>query len=165
MGAQARYWRELVEIKQDCFYLEAYLDQTEKLDRGLNIFLALTSSTAIAGWAIWRQIEFVWALLIAGAQVINAVKPWIPYSARLKPLRNLSAETCALAIIAESDRYAVSNGSLTEDDIQAKYIDLKSRKDKMTRSALGEVRLPEAKRLAEAAGVATAAYFLERYGV
>lgn len=164
MAAQARFWQELVDLKRDCLYVEAYLDRTEALDRGINIFLACTSSTAIAGWVVWQRFGFLWALLIAGAQVVNAIRPWIPYSRRLKALMGLAPELGALAITAEREWFDVAAGSMTEAEIHAGYIELKARRHEVMRSALADVRLPENRVLVAAADAAAAAYFLRRYG-
>jgi hypothetical protein len=164
MGAQARYWQELIDLKRDCFYVDRYLSKTEHIDRAINIFLAFTSSAAIAGWALWQHVGFLWALLIAGSQVVNAARPWLPFSRRLKALSMLSPEYSALSIIAERDWYAVASGELTEAEIHARYIELKSRKHEITRTAMAEASLPEQRDLVEDADRSAQAYFAQRYG-
>lgn len=74
MSQQERYWRELDQLKVHIQYLDIYLEKTFVRDRNINIFLAIMSSASIGGWVVWQHYAFVWALLIAISQVINAVK-------------------------------------------------------------------------------------------
>ena len=87
---QQRYWKTMVQIKSSIFYLDLYADKSYKLDKAINIVLAITSSSSIAAWAIWKQYDFVWALLIALSQVITVLKPLMPYEQRLEIVKPYS---------------------------------------------------------------------------
>ncbi len=163
MNAQDRYWQELADLRRDCFYVDDLLRRYQRTDRNLNIFLAITSSTAIAGWAIWQTVLMVWAVLIAGAQVVTVIKPWIPYSDRLKALFKAGPELAALAIAAEREWFAVADGDFTEAEIHEKYITLKSDKERVLRSAMGETVIPPDEAAVARADAAAIAYFARRY--
>ena len=89
---QRRYWKELFQLRVHVNYLELYMEHSELIDKSINIFLAVTSSTSICGWAIWNKYSFVWAVIIAASQLINAVKQFLPYRTRLKATSTLSVE-------------------------------------------------------------------------
>ncbi len=44
--------------------------------------------SSIAAWEIWQEYQMVWAVIIALSQVITAIKPFLPFRQRLKPIRN-----------------------------------------------------------------------------
>ena len=59
--SQEHYWKEFYRLKVHVTYLEIQLDRTEAIDRGLKMFLAITSSASIGAWAIWKEGAVVWA--------------------------------------------------------------------------------------------------------
>lgn len=86
-----KYWNLLKELKVHVLYLQNYATNQYRLDRGVDIFLAVASSSSIAGWALWKDYQAVWAVVIALSQVVTAVKPLLPYKRRLAALSSLGA--------------------------------------------------------------------------
>ncbi len=151
MDVQRRYWQELSDLKRDARYIDLYHARTERTDRWLSIFAAVTSSASIGAWAVWQHLGPAWAFIIAASQVLSAVKEHLPYSKRLKALGALSPELAGLAISAEHDWYKVSRGLLTEVEIHDLYIALKRKKLDATQKAFPASSLPEARNLLETA--------------
>jgi hypothetical protein len=83
---QERYWTQLKHLKTHIFYCHFYALHTDKIDKGLNIFLALTSSGSIAAWAVVKDHAMLWACIIAASQIVTAIKPFLPYRQRAKAL-------------------------------------------------------------------------------
>ena len=81
---QERYWNMLVEARVHVFFLYHYASSSESMDKAINAFLAITSSTSIAAWVIWKKFTLIWTILIAVSQIISAVKPFLPYNQRYK---------------------------------------------------------------------------------
>src|ERR1700679_567281 len=100
MDVFQRYWQEFLDLKRDALYTDFYHAATERIDRWISGLTALTSSSAVAGWVLWREtitvwglsisLNFVWMFLIMIAQVINALKEHFPYKKRLLSLSTLS---------------------------------------------------------------------------
>ena len=87
---QQKYWSLLKELKTHVIYLHNYAASSEWQDKSVNIFLAITSSSSIAAWAIWQEHQIVWAVIIASSQVATAVKPFLPFRQRLSPISDLN---------------------------------------------------------------------------
>ena len=120
MDVQNRYWKMLVQLRFENFYLEKYLDHSRRWERGINIFLAITSAPVIAAWAIWKIwniTEVLWIGLVATSQVINAIRPFLPLSKRVKALSQMIPQLSMLSFEVERDWYFVSQGQLTCDEI------------------------------------------------
>lgn len=81
-----KIWALLCNMKFKAYYLDFQVTRFQKYDRNINIFLAITSSTSIAAWAIWKDYEMIWAIIIAASQVITAIKPFFPYNKYVKEL-------------------------------------------------------------------------------
>lgn len=146
MNTQSRYWYAFSTIKRDAIYITRLQTEVESIDRYISMAFALTSSTAIAGWAIWSKYSFIWGLVIAGSQVLSAIKPFLPYKARLKALGNLGPDLDALALTAEADWFKVSSGMLTETETYGLAMALKRKSLQAQVKHFRGVALPDSKR-------------------
>ena len=125
---QQLIWNQLYRTKVHAIYLELLLGQTETIDRSIKIFLAVTSSASIAGWAIWKEYAFVWGMLIAVSQVINAIRQFLPYKERLKSFSGLARDFEEIAIYLELKWLEVAAGELSEKEMRRLYGDVLNRK-------------------------------------
>jgi len=164
MDVQQRYWQEFIELKRDARYIDLCQARTERIDWLISVLTAVTSSSSIAGWALWQQLSFVWAFLIAASQLFQAIKEFLPYKKRLKALGMLSPELNSLALIAENDWYRVSKGHLTEPEIHELQMKLKKKKHEAVVKSFGASSLPEAKDLIERACKDCESYVASYFG-
>lgn len=114
---QENYWNFMTQCRFSIFYLNAHFSSYVKRERLINIFLALTSSSVIAAWAIWQSYNFVWAFIIALAQVLTVVNNYLPYKKRISEISDLKAKLGAICNDIEYRWYEVSNETLTDEDI------------------------------------------------
>ena len=160
---QEKYWKELYQLKVHLNYLELYQQDSEFKDKSVNIFLAITSSGSIAGWAIWRDMALVWAIIIATGQVIATVKNFLPYKARLKSLSGLLHDFEDIILFAEKKWFDVSEGKLTEEEIHKLQFDIRSKKTNALKKNLGVNILPEKQKLLIKAQESADVYFNNFY--
>lgn len=168
MDVQQRYWQEFLDLKRDAYYTEFYHDVTERTERIINVITAAASSSAVAGWVIWREtinvfgvninLSLFWMVIIMASQVINAVKEYLPYKTRLSSLSTMANELNSLALVMESDWYKVSRGLLTEQEINDLHMEIKRKKLQATTKSFPDTSLPENKRLLARADTATISY-------
>lgn len=114
---QEKYWYYMVQIKAWILYLDIYAEKSYKWDRRINVFGAIASSSSIAAWAIWKELSYVWAFIIAVSQVLSAIKEYFPFGRRLKVLRPFIEEMKILYIKIEYEWFKVAEGVLTEEEI------------------------------------------------
>ncbi len=174
MDVQQRYWQEFVDLKRDALYVELYLQRTEQTDRLLSGFSALTSSSAVAGWVLWREtvtafglhldLRFIWAFVIMLAQVVSATKEYLPYKRRLHALFGLSSDLNALALTMEDDWFKVSRLMLTQTAIHELQMRMKRRILESRQKNFAGMTLPDQKRLRERADVDTTGYLRSFFG-
>ena len=148
---QRRYWNDFVDLQTHSEYLFLYQVDSEKWDRRLSVFLACTSSGSIGAWAIWDQFGFVWGVLIAASQVLNAVKEFLPFKSRLKRIALVNPDIRELLIQAERDWFWVQGGHLSDEEIHERTIDIKSRVSKAVQTHFSESPLPHRPKLMEEA--------------
>lgn len=157
VDVQQRYWQEFLDFKRDAFYIAAYHARTESIDRCISMFTAFTSSSAVAGWVLWREtitlwgfsinFSFVWMVVIMISQVINSVKEYLPYKKRFHSLSTLSNDFNSLVLVMESDWYKVSRGLLTEEEINNLHMEMKRKKHEATAKSFPDTSLPIKRRI------------------
>ncbi|OAA91277.1 hypothetical protein [Clostridium ljungdahlii] len=163
MDMQNRFWNRMVQIKFEILYFNEYIEQSGKFDICVNTFTAITSSGSIAGWAIWNNLKFIWAILIAMTQVITVIKSYLPYHKRVEFLSKLCFELSGLFINCEHLWYDVSNGSLTNNEINDKLRDIQIKEDKIKNKYLGSNILPLKNKLETKANIKLKEYFNKYY--
>ena len=156
---QARYWKELTQLRAHIEYLQLYSSRAEQFDNRLSIILAVTSSGSIAGWAIWSQAPFVWGMLIALSQLINAVRPYLPYQKQKAALEGVVPSLEGLFLRAESDWFQVASGDVPNPQINDLLTKLKQQKLDLVQKHLQGVPLQDLGELEEKAKERARAYF------
>lgn len=163
VGIQERYWRNLVDLKFSEFYIAAQLRSSEAWVIRIDVFLALTSTGSVASWAIWKQHDILWATIIAASQVVVVVKRLMPFQKRIAPLRAAGFAAEEIFLKAEKAWHEVSEGHLTEGEINDLLFDLKTDSAKAWKKNAGEISLPSTSRLRRIADDLTAEYFQRHY--
>lgn len=160
---QEKYFDFFVQIKILIFYLGYYTESSYKWERRINVFIAITSSTSIAAWAIWREFDFLWAVLIASSQVIIAINPHLPFSERLKKINIFKEQLKIIYNDMEYKWFAVSNGELTDSEINNLLYKFKDKYRKMESENLKEEMLLENKKFVKLANEKTEKFFEDNF--
>ena len=160
---QNQYWVELQNLKTHAYYLEFYQLRCERIELFISIILAITSSASIGAWAIWKEAAIVWGAVIALSQVLSVVYRYLPFKSRIKPLGIACVELSILADDAESGWYAVSEGLLSEEEINERRFKIRKAKSAVMKSAFIGISLPENKKLLDMAGKKMEIYFNNHY--
>jgi hypothetical protein len=140
------------------------MEQSEFIDKSVNIFLAVTSSSSICGWAIWNRFDFVWAVIIATSQLVSAVKQFLPYRTRLKAISGILREFEELLTFYEMKWFDVAEGNLTDAEINKLQYEMRSKKTKILHKHLGANTLPTKGKLFEKAKDTANTYINNFYG-
>lgn len=162
---QKRFWSEFYQLKIHINYIELYLQKSVNIDRSINIFLALTSSGSIAGWAIWQNYALLWAIIVASSQVATIINKFLPYKTRMKNLSKLLIELESIMLCAEEDWYDISEGLLTKREIHDLQLSIKHKKHEALKIHLANDTLPKKNKLFKKAQISANKYFDNFYPV
>ncbi len=124
---RVQIWASLCDFKFKAYLISILVNKYQKWDRNINIFIAFAASSSIASWAIWQKYDLVWSLIIVASQVINVIKPYIPYFKFVKELNLRSQKLDILTIEYEQLWYQFNNRKISEDEAAKMYFDLKKR--------------------------------------
>lgn len=123
MSIKERIWATFCNMKFKGFILGMLVQKYQRLDRSINIFLALASSGSIAAWAIWKDFPLLWSSIIAISQVITTLKPFFPYYKVAKELNTRCLKMDLINIELERLWNKIQRGKLTEDILEQSYFD------------------------------------------
>lgn len=160
---QARYWNQLKEFKTHVIYLHNYAAHSEWWDKTINIFLAITSSSSIAAWAIWQKYQIVWAIIIALSQVVTAIKPFLPFKQRLKAISDLNDKIQEISLECEEGWFSVAEGELTEKEIHNLCIGLRNKALIAEKKCLKNIVLPKNQNILKSAESEADQYLTNNY--
>jgi len=160
---QKRYWELLKELKTHVIYLQIYASRSDNWDKTINIFLAITSSSSIAAWAIWQKYQIIWAVLIALSQVITVIIPFLPHKKRLKAISELNDKIQEISLECEKNWFSVSEGLFTEKEIHELTISLKDKSFKAEKRYLKNLVLPKKNTILSQAEEDADLYFTNNY--
>lgn len=161
--AQERYWKELYLLKVHINYVEAHLLDAEVYDRRIKMFMAIVSSSSIGAWAIWKELSFLWAAIIAISQVIAAISPHLPFKERLKTYSSILHELEEIFIQMEAKWHDIASGKCDEDEINKARTNLRLQKHKLLKKHLSGSVIPDDTKKAEKAEALALEYFSTFY--
>jgi len=114
---QDLYFNELFQLKVACEYMRLYLNDLSRWVTQFAVLRAVASSGAIATWAVVKSYPLVWGGIIAAAQLADALKEVIPFTARQKEAGALSMTLDALLIETLYEWESIYGGRLTDQEI------------------------------------------------
>jgi len=97
-----QFWSFIVQLRFSYEYLDIYYEKSRQKESTLSIILAITSSAAVATWAIWKELPFLWSAVIGVSQVISAIRPYLPWGARVERLPPLIRKMGLLSVECET---------------------------------------------------------------
>lgn len=165
LTSEERFWNLFTQYTTRGFYLEEVANRSEIIERWLNGVLAFTSSASIATWAIWKEYPMVWGGIIALSQIIQAIKPILPY--RTRQTRAMAALHLVEPVLLtmEEDWYKLSYGSMSAKKLEERIIHHKRALQKIEAEQFKDSRLPPNGELKKRAEQATEKYLKEFWGM
>lgn len=156
---QETYWRKLTQFKYSLCYFDAHLARCVKIDRTIKICCAIASSSAIAAWATWQGLGFLWGLVIVISQVTMAVNEFLPYKTRIKELSNIKAALTPIYLDMEKEWFFVSNGERTAEQINERCYQFAQQWNSIDDAYFVDDTLPQVKKCMEYAEKTKNTYF------
>jgi len=118
---QQLYWSQMVELKVAVAYIRRYRDRLDQLVAGLGTLRAVASSGSIAGWALWKQFAFFWAVVIASSQVVDALKDVFPFTKKHKAASAHAVSLSSMFIDAQLEWENIFAGNSDEQIMNRRH--------------------------------------------
>jgi hypothetical protein len=160
---QELYWAKVVDLKTGGEYIVRYRNFLGRWITRIAIVRAIASSASIGAWAVWRQYAFAWGLIIALAQVLDALKDVFPITRQHKAASELAIVLESLFIDAQLEWESILAGKYDEDRV-AKLLHKLRTLHHNAECRIFRDGLPRREGLLVAAEEEAAAFFRKTYG-
>jgi hypothetical protein len=120
-----KIWYLLIDSKTNEKYSSLVVKKYQVLDLIANIFLALTTSTSIAVWAIWKSYPTLWFLIIGISQILAITKPYFLFPKYIKVFNEKSIRWQQLTVELEKLWFDLNAEKIDEDKACESFFELK----------------------------------------
>ena len=93
----------LTTMKYKERYYEHYFVSATRWDKVIMSICLLASASSIAGWQIWDASPAICAVVLGIAQVVQAIRPILPFSIQISAIKHLLADGSALFVEYENE--------------------------------------------------------------
>ena len=145
-------------------YINLIYSHSVCINRLITIVLAVLSSGAVTGWAIWNKYSFVWAFIVAFSQVATIINEFLPYKNRINELQEMSCKSTNIYDDIEQNWLQVSSGEMSESEINICLYKRRKLWNKALGDCLNDDSLPERKKLINKADRNKNVYFENLFG-
>ena len=132
-------WKSMLDAEMNVRYWKYLTQRYSNRDRNIKIFLAITSSGALASWSIWNEIPFLWQFLSGLSAVIAIVSPILNYQKIIESTSDLSGKWWELFRHYETFWRNVINNEI-DKRIEKEYTKTKAKEDILVKK---ETKLPQ----------------------
>jgi len=122
---RTRLWNNLTNIRFKAFYCNRCSTLAGKYGRAYSFILSFASASCVAAWAIWKQYQNLWAIIVAFAQVLHIARPYITFLKSEKEFLAMSFEFKHLYLSYERLWYDFENGIITEEQANEKFYEFR----------------------------------------
>ncbi len=85
-----------VELGHELCYQNAFAISADRIDAVYSGFLLLASAGGIVTLSCWDKVPLLWAIITLAAQIMQVLKPLMPFARQKDALRYIEQDTQAL---------------------------------------------------------------------
>jgi len=164
MSPQDRYWSSLYELVFHGYLLQAHCQDAADTDRKFKVVVAITSSTSLGIWAVFKAYPEVWATIIVCTQIVSATSKYLPYAARLKAAGACVHDFREIQNWAEMRWCDIVDGDLTDSQINKARSEIQAKTARALKSHFPLDGLPAHQGFNERATVNAESYMNTHFG-
>ena len=116
-----RVWNNIGSLKFKCIYIEKLIEKYQKRNTAIKTFLTLASLSSVSAWIIWEKLPFLWAAIIATAQVLNALKPIFKFEEKITHLIEFRTKLYDIEVEFERLFYDIDFNDINSTDIKDRF--------------------------------------------
>lgn len=120
-------WNHMCNVKFRAIYAALCARRVSWIGVFVSSVVAFGTAGSIASWAIWQSFGAVWASIVATVQVVQILKPNIPYVGNDAEYLEASHRFARLFLDFEALWKSIERGELDEAQADAKLYDLRVR--------------------------------------
>jgi len=91
-------WNSMLTAQMNVCYSSQLASRFAQREKWIKIFLAITSSGAVAGWSVWAEYAIVWKVLSGLSALLAVSLPILDYSGRVTQLSKVASKCAQLRL-------------------------------------------------------------------
>lgn len=158
-----RYFAMYQSVEFKLCYYETYKDYSYRMYCTYSVAMIVISLVSVTAWSISKSQPIIWAIIIGGAQLAQALATFLPWSKQLTALKYFVPAVKLLVLDVDKSwndlnlrEYKDEKIGLLLSDYERKYADIESQ-------FLGDTPFSERTRLIESATQKAKRYFYNRF--
>ena len=88
-GTRDWLWQHLLDADFNSRYWRCIVERYKRRDKTAQIFLAVTTSGTVAGWALWNELPAAWQTLSAASSLVAVALPILSYPSKVEVAADL----------------------------------------------------------------------------
>jgi hypothetical protein len=145
-------------------YLGEHHHRCITIERFINIGLAIISTGSLGGFFLWNTVQMLWATILVLAQVVTAIKPYLPYAKRSQEIEKSIIELTTIYEEIEEKWNDIYKDKIDDDDINTLYYQFCKKWDKADAKYLVDDSLPRIEKFVNKASKENELYFKNTFG-
>lgn len=158
------YWTKMTQMKFHILYLGYHYHRAVRIDRIINIVIAIVSTGSLAGMFVSPAYQKIWACVIVLMQAVAATKPYLPFSARVQDLDRGIAALNVVYENTEKNWNRIVGEKIPEQEAIALIYNSQTQWDTIDAELLKKDSLPRNKKYIEMADDDKNQYFKNMFG-
>jgi hypothetical protein len=134
------------------------------IERIINIGLTIISTGSLGGLFLWDNAQLLWSTILVVAQVVTAIKPYLPYAKRSQEIEKAIIELTVVYEEIEEKWNDIYNDKVDDADINTLYYQFCKKWDKADTKYLINDSLPRKPKLITKANEEKELYFKNMFG-
>lgn len=121
INIKRKIWIAMLDAELEAKYWEEISRSSYKWDRRLKIFLASMSSSTVATWGLWNEIDIVWQILSGISAVTAIVVPILNLPRTIQDTSRLSSKWLKIQSQYETLWFDIETGLKSLEEIIDQY--------------------------------------------
>jgi hypothetical protein len=163
---QKRYWATMTHTYYSMIYMQKYSSRAEKITKCVNIFLAIVATGSVTLWFNLQNVIaliWLWPSLVAVSEIVHIVWPILNIEKIVPKIQKFVYLLNQYYTTLANDWLYVRNGSLTDEEINAKILAMNTTIDKTEFDIFDGSQIPLSKKLLSSAEQESNRYFEQNF--
>lgn len=115
-GIREKVWKSLADTKVNECFSAFVVKKYQQYDLALNLFLVFSTSASVATWAIWDELDLLWAGIIGVSQLLTLAKPYFLFPKYIKIFSEKKGQWQSLTVELETLWYKINRAAINDDE-------------------------------------------------
>lgn len=160
-----QFWAMYVEYIDSEFYYWHYRARATFWNNAINMLSCITSAVGISTWLIWKQLPWLWAIVVGISQGVNAIRHILPFQKQISSVSLMLPELKILLSEIDRDWNSIQLNELSDIQINQRIFTYNERYLQLENKHIKDTSFPRKKWCQKKAEIDRVNFFNQHYSV